>query len=204
MFSWLTHLIAGHPVTYLIVLGVAAGDVLFPLLPSETVVLTAAIVAAQGHLSIVLVIAAAVIGAFAGDNASFWLGRGFGDPIAARLFRGDKAQQRLDWARRAIKSRGGMVVVVGRFIPGGRTASTFAAGTLDMSWPRFARADAFAAVVWALYVGLLGYFGGATFKHSLWKALLLAGAVAVLVALGTELFRRFEKRRGKDLLVNDG
>ena len=48
------------------------------------------------------------------------------DPVADRLFRGEKGRARLEWAERAVDRHGGVLVVMGRFIPGGRTASTFA------------------------------------------------------------------------------
>jgi membrane-associated protein len=70
MFDWIVNLVSGSEWTYAVVLLVAGGDVLFPLLPSETLVITAAAVAAQGGLSIWLLIPATAIGAFAGDNVS--------------------------------------------------------------------------------------------------------------------------------------
>lgn len=200
MFDFITHWVSGQPLSYLVVLGVAGFDVIFPLLPSETIVITAGTLSAQGHLMIWLILVAAAIGAFCGDNLCFFLGRQVGDPIAHFLFRGHKGQKRLEWAESAIKRRGVLLIVVGRFIPGGRTASTFAAGTLEMEWTRFAAADACAAVLWAVYAGMLGYLGGETFRHSLWKPLLIAFGIATLVGLGAELYRRVQKRRGKDVL----
>jgi SNARE associated Golgi protein len=44
------------------------------------------------------------------------------------------------------------IIVVARFIPGGRTATTYAAGTVGMPWRRFLPADAIAVALWALYV----------------------------------------------------
>jgi membrane protein DedA with SNARE-associated domain len=59
--------------------------------------------------------------------------------VAQRLFKGEKARGRLEWAERAIRRRGPLLVVIGRFIPGGRTASTFAAGTSIELWRRYRR-----------------------------------------------------------------
>ena len=92
---------------------------------------------------------------------------------------------------------------VGRFIPGGRTATTFAAGTLEMDYRRFLVADASAAVIWAVYISMLGYVGGASFEDNLWLPLLIAFAVATLVAAGAEGWRRFQRNRGKDLLGDE-
>lgn len=143
-----------------------AADVLFPLIPSETIVIAAGVIAGQGELLIVGIVPAAALGAFLGDNVAFLLGRRLGEPAAERVFRGEKARRRLEWAEGAIRRRGPLLIVVGRFISCGRTATTFGAGTLGMPYRRFALADALAAVAWALYVSLLGYLGGSSFEDN--------------------------------------
>jgi len=113
----------------------------------------------------------------------------------ARFFRGDRGQKQIQWAERQLAERGGELIVIGRFIPGGRTAVTLSAGTLAYPWRRFALFDAAAAFVWALYATLLGYLGGRAFEHAPWKGLLLALAIAFAVAGGIELTRWLLKRR---------
>src|SRR5690348_3714455 len=85
---------------YAVVLLLALLDALLPVVPSETVVITAGVVAADGGLSLALVIVAAAVGAFAGDNSAYLVGRRFGTPVRDRFFRGDKARKRLAWAER--------------------------------------------------------------------------------------------------------
>jgi len=43
MFDWLSDLVSGSPITYLVVLAAAGGDVLLPIIPSETMVFTAGV-----------------------------------------------------------------------------------------------------------------------------------------------------------------
>ena len=203
MLDSIAQLVSGHPVTYLVVMAVAATDVLFPILPAETVLITAAVLASHGDLSIWLLVPAAAVGGFAGDNASFGLGRRIGDPVARRLFRGERAQRRLAWAQGAIAGHGPVLIVVARFLPGGRSGTTFAAGTLEMRWPRFAAADAMAALAWAVYASMLGYLGGASFRHSLWKPLVLSLGVGVVLGVLAEGYRRLQRRRGRDLLGDE-
>ncbi len=203
MFEWLTSEVSNNPVTYLIVFGAAATDVLLPVIPSETIVLAAAVLAGQGDLLIWLIVPAAALGAFLGDNISYWLGRKVGDPVARRFFQGEKARARLEWAERAIQERGVFLIVIGRFIPGGRTATTFASGTLEMPYRRFLVADGCAALIWAAYISLLGYVGGASFEDNLWLPLLIAFGIATLVAVAAEAWRRWQRRRGKDLLGDE-
>lgn len=197
----LTSQVSGSSWTYLIVFLAAAGDVVFPPIPSETILITAGVVASRGNLSLPLLIGAGGLGAMLGDNVAYLLGRRVGEPIAERLFRGAKAQARLDWSQRAIQSHGPVLVAVGRFIPGGRSAATLAAGLLEMPWlRRFVPFDALAAFFWAAYAVLLGFWGGSAFEDSTWKPLLLAFGIACLVALAIEAYRRVQKRRGKDIL----
>ena len=203
MFDWLTQEVGHSDLSYLIVFVACATDVLLPLVPSETIVITAAILAAQSELLIWAIVPAAMVGAFVGDNACYWLGRGVGDPVARRLFKGEKGRERLEWAEQALDRRGAVLIAVGRFVPGGRTATTFAAGTLEMRYRYFLFADAVAALLWALYVSALGYLGGEAFKDSLWLPIAASLGFAFLVALGFEAWRRFEKRRGRDMLGDE-
>jgi membrane-associated protein len=203
VFDWLSHEVSQSAVTYPVVAFACAADVLLPLIPSETIVITASVLAAQGDLLIWGIVPMVAVGAFLGDNVSYFLGRKVGDPIADRLFDDDEGQARLTWAEEALRRRGAILIGVGRFIPGGRTATTFAAGTLEMPYRQFAVADAFAAVIWAVYVSMLGYLGGETFKDSLWLPLATSFAAAMLVGLGFEIWRRIQERRGKDILGDE-
>jgi membrane-associated protein len=203
VFDWLTQEVGHSAVTYPVVFAAAGLDVLFPLIPSETIVITASVLAAQGELFIWLIVPLVALGAFVGDNLCYLLGRRIGDPIADRLFKGEKGQARLLWAEEALRRRGAILIGAGRFIPGGRTATTFAAGTLEMPYRDFIVADAFAASIWALYVSMLGYLGGETFKHSLWLPLGASFACAMAVGGGFEVWRRVQRRRGKDILGDE-
>lgn len=203
MFDWLTQEVGQSAVTYPVVFVACATDVLFPLIPSETIVITASVLAAQGDLFIWLIVPLVALGAFLGDNLCYLLGRKIGDPVADRLFKGEQGQARIKWAEEALRRRGAILIGVGRFIPGGRTATTFAAGTLEMPYRQFAVADGFAAVLWAFYVSMLGYLGGETFKSNLWLPLASSLACAMAVGLGFEVWRRWQKRRGKDILGDE-
>jgi membrane-associated protein len=200
LFDWLTSEVTDSAVTYLIVFAAAGLDVFFPVIPSETIVIAASVLAAQGDLLIFLIVPAAALGAFLADNVAYWLGRWIGEPLAERLSKGEKGRARLDWAEAAIRKRGAALVVIGRFIPGGRTATTLAAGTLEMSYRRFLLADAVAATTWALYVSMLGYLGGAAFEDNVWLPLLIALGIAFGVSGGVEVWRRRQRRHGKDVL----
>ena len=184
--------------TYPLLFAICAGDAVLPLLPSETAMIVCGVQAARGQLTLGWVIAVGALGAFAGDNASYALGRWVGKPIVGRLFPGERAQRRLGWARRFLRERGSYVLIIARFIPGGRTATTFTSGLVKLHWPtRFAPFIGIAAVLWATYGALLGYLGGRVFRDdpvlALLLALALAGATLGLVELVRWLLRRRQR-----------
>jgi membrane-associated protein len=189
-FEWLENAIDGEVWTYPAIVAAVAFDSLLPVAPSETVVIAAGVLAANGDLSPVLVVCAATLGGCLGDNASYGVGASLGRRAERRFFSSSRGRQRIEWGRRQLQERGAVIIVVARFIPGGRTATTFSAGALEMPWQRFLAIDALAAVLWATYMTLLGYFGGSAFEQSLWKPVVAAGLVAAAVTGGAELLRR--------------
>lgn len=196
MFDQFTDLVAhASGWAYAVVFVLAVVDAVFPVVPSETAVITAGVVAAAGDLVLPLVIVAAAVGAFIGDNTAYAIGHRFGARVTKRFFAGAKAQRRIDWAKRSLDERGGELIAAARFIPGGRTAVTLTAGLTAFGWRRFATYDAAAAVLWACYGGLLGYFGGRAFEEQAWKGLLLALGAALAVTAFTELVRWLLRRR---------
>jgi membrane-associated protein len=196
MFDQFTDLVSNASGwAYLIVFLLAYLDALVPVVPSETSVITAGVVAAAGDLNLMAIVAVAAGGAFLGDNTAYFVGRRFGTRINDRFFRSEKARKRVEWAHQQVSERGGELIVVARFIPGGRTVVTLSAGTLGYPWRRFVIFDAAAALIWALYASLLGYFGGQAFEQAPWKGLLLALAIAFAVAGSIEVARWYLKRR---------
>jgi membrane-associated protein len=194
LFDRFTQLVAeSSEWAYVIVFLFAYLDALVPIVPSETAVITAGVVAADGDLSLALIIPLAAAGAFLGDNTAYLIGRRFGTRATERFFRSERARHRIEWADEQLQERGGELIMVGRFIPGGRTAVALSSGTLRYPWRRFVLFDAAAALLWASYSALIGYYGGKTFEGP-W-GLLLALAIAFAVAGGIELTRWLLRRR---------
>jgi membrane-associated protein len=194
LLQGLIDLLTGSLWTYPLLLGICAGDAIFPAFPSETALIVCGLQAARGELSLEWVIVFAGLGAFVGDNASYAAGRWLGRPVVQRFFSGEVSQRRLEWAKNFLRERGSYVLVVARFIPGGRTATTFTAGLVHLRWPtRFLPYIAAAAVLWSVYGALLGYLGGRIFEDQPIYALLVAFGIAGLITGGVEAWRRFRK-----------
>ena len=110
MFNQFTHLVSNASGwAYAVVFLLALLDAILPVVPSETAVITAGVLAAAGHLSLPLIVAFAAVGALAGDNIAYFIGWRFGDAVASRFFGGEKGRKRIAWARRQLRQRGAAV-----------------------------------------------------------------------------------------------
>ena len=195
MLESLTELVSASPWTYAAIFGIAALDAVFPVLPSETAVITAGVVAGSGDLSLALLIALGAFGAFVGDSGAYGVGRLVDGRVRRLLVAGRRGQRRFELVERAFAARGSFLILVGRFVPGGRTAVTVTAGATGFPYRRFAALAIVAGVTWATYAALLGYLGGRVFEDQPLKAMLVGFGLAGLAALMIEVARRARSRR---------
>jgi membrane-associated protein len=194
-FDQIADWVSGEWWAYPIIFAVAVVDAFFPVVPSETVVIVGGNLASSGDLNLLFVILAGAAGAVLGDNISYGIGSWVGEHTVKRWFRSEKAQKRLEWAERMLDERGAYIIIIARFIPGGRTAVTFSAGYIPtFAWRRFIVYDIVAGLIWATYAAMLGYFGGKTFEERPWLGLLMALAIAMLAGLVVEAVRHLRQR----------
>ncbi|MGD9751783.1 MAG: DedA family protein [Acidimicrobiia bacterium] len=186
---------SGSPWFLLIVFVIAFLDSVIPVVPSETLVIIGGVAAGQGDQVLPMVIACGAFGAFLGDNAAYQLGVSAEGFLRRTLFRGDKGAKRLDWASRQLETRGGLLLLTARFIPGGRTAITVSSGVTRQPRRRFALYDLLACAIWATYAGTLGFFGGKTFADNHTLAFIVAFAAALSVSGVIELVRHLRNKR---------
>ena len=183
------------PVFLAVIFAVALLDSVIPLVPSETLVIVGGVAAGRGDQLLPLVMAAGALGAFAGDNLAYQLGRSAEGWLRRTLFRTEAGAKRLAWATHQLEVRGGLLLVTARFIPGGRTAVTIASGVTHQPRGRFMAFDALAATIWATYAALLGYVGGRTFENNHTLAFGVAFGLAVAVTILIETVRWLRGRR---------
>jgi|SRR5215218_2297725 len=198
MLESLLNVLAASPWAYGVLFILVLLDVLFPPAPGEIALVTSGVFAASGELSIVLVLLAAAGGAIAGDHVLYGVGRSLRGYRQGRLFR--RARNRLPQAEEQLARRSASAIILGRFVPFGRTAVTLASGILRYPWPRFAALDGIAAVLWATQGALLGYFGGKAFQNPLLGVAIGLG-FALLITAAIELARRKRRDRQASLSV---
>ncbi len=195
MLSSLTDALSGAWWTYPLVFLICAGDAVVPILPGETSLIVSGVLVSQGVLSLPLVIATGALGAFAGDSTSYLLGRRAGPWTRRRLFDGEKGRKTLAWAEHQLDKRGAVIIVVARFVPGGRTAASFMAGNTDYGYRKFAPAALAGGLLWSAYSTLLGRIGGAAFEDNALAALGVAAGIALTAAVLIEGSRKLLARR---------
>jgi membrane protein DedA with SNARE-associated domain len=162
--------------------------------PGETALIAAAVLASQGKLSIELVIAIAAAAAIVGDNIGYMLGRRYGRRLMERPGR-TKVRRQMALARgeQLFARHGPKAVFLGRWIALLRIWAAWLAGIAEMRWPSFLLWNALGGIGWALFFGLLGYFGGEATAELV--ARLGVGAAVVVVAAAVVLWVMVHRRQ---------
>jgi len=164
-------------------------------LPGEAALITAAVLASQGHFSIVAVVAVAAAGAITGDNTGYWLGRKGGRALLERtpVVR-DSFERVLPPAERFFEKHGAKTVFVARFITVLRFTAGWLAGISRMPWRRFFIFDAAGGIAWSTAVGVVAFEAGRAAADAIARYGLYAGVgiamVIVLVFVGFRAWRR--------------
>lgn len=190
----LVHTAMSSPWIYVVLFALSAIDGFLPVVPSESVVITAGAFAASGVPNVFLVMAFAAAGAFVGDHISYFIGRVAGHRLFQRFPAGSRRRKAYDTAAKVLHDRGGLILVVARYVPGGRTAMTITAGAVGYPLRKFSFFDSIAAVSWGIYSGLVGYLGGVAFEEEPLKGVLLGLGLALSVTAVVEIVR-FVRRR---------
>ena len=126
--------------------------------PGETTVIVGGLVAGQGEISLMLLIAIVWTCAVLGDVTSYALGRRLGRDFMVRHGGRVKiTEERLEQVEAFFERRGGMTILIGRFIGLVRAIAPFIAGASRMPLRKFLPYDVLGAGLWATTFCVLGY-----------------------------------------------
>ena len=162
--------------------------------PAESVLLTAAGLAKDGHFRLPLVYLTGVAAAVMGDNAGFLLGRHLGREVLAHRFSLLLTPKRIASLDRLLARWGAGAIFVVRFVPGVSTVSAVLAGSSDLPWTKYLLGNFSGALAWVAWICTLGYYGsewGERLKP-IWsgvhRATWVTLAVLIVLALAGKIF----------------
>ncbi|WP_436526340.1 DedA family protein [Actinoplanes sp. HUAS TT8] len=174
---------------YLALFGFLAVDALIPVIPIQAIMITSGALTVYGDLHLALVILIGALGMFTGDAAAFALGRSTGhrlDALRARFAprseegENSRARQAAERFTRGLRRPGPLVMLLCRFVPGGRMASGYHAGRTGYPIRYFVGYDGAASLGWACYGGLVGHLGGTAVTQSAWRLFAIAAGAALV------------------------
>ena len=171
--------------------------------PGQTLLMASALEAAEGRMSIVWLLFLVTTAATLGNSIGYAIGRSGGRSVLNKLKVNPERQQHLD---DLFKRRGGVVILLARFIDGLRQLNGIVAGVLQMPWRTFTAYNVAGALLWTCSWGLGTYYLGrdihfiAAFFHR-HRALLFVLSVAACAAL-LVYWLRFRKVSGDQETVS--
>jgi membrane-associated protein len=201
---------------YLALFGFLAVDAMFPVVPIQAIMNTSGALTIYGNLSLPLVILIGALGMFTGDAVALLLGRS----SAGRIGRGwfstrfgslrarfgpkddqprteSRAKRAAERFTRGLRQPGPLVLLLCRFVPGGRMAAGFHAGRTGYPVKKFILYDGLAALAWATYGGLVGHVGGTAVTQSAWRLFVIAATAAVVFGTAGWILAIFGGRKTK-------
>jgi membrane protein DedA with SNARE-associated domain/membrane-associated phospholipid phosphatase len=164
--------------------------------PGETTVIVGGLVAGQGQISLMVLIGIVWACAVLGDVTSYVLGRRLGRQFLVRHgARAKITEARLEQVEAFFERRGGMTILIGRFIGLVRAIAPFIAGASHMPLRKFLPYDVLGAGLWATAFSVLGFVFWRSFDQlTAWvsRGLFAFGLVVALV-VGIVFLARLER-----------
>ncbi|MCA1580886.1 MAG: VTT domain-containing protein [Acidobacteria bacterium] len=169
-------------------------------LPGDSLLVTAGVFAATGHLNIWLLMGVLVLAAIVGDTVGYWIGRRTGPALFTRpksfLFNPDHLRRAHDF----YEKHGGKTIILARFMPIVRTFAPVVAGMAAMNYRRFVSFNVIGGFLWVVSMSLIGYFLGqfAWVRKNIEIVILLVVFLSILpglVAFAREWLKNRTKQR---------
>ena len=177
------------------------GDAIFPPIPSEMLVIAGGALSAEGHVNGLLVVLLAAVASWLGDLLVFQLFKRRLSHVLDRWKWGLQFHAAVHSAiARAGRSSTYGAIIGLRFIPGGRLATTAAAGIANVSTRGFSLCAALGGLLWASWSVALGYFTGSATRLPFWASSLIGVGVGLVIGavVGVIVTRRRGSRSPVD------
>ncbi len=137
-----------------------SGILLGAVLPGDTLLFTAGLLASKGYFSITILLIGTFVSAVLGDSVGYWTGKRFG----RRLFNREESfffkKSYVTKAEHYFEKHGKKTIFLARYLPVMRTFSPILAGIAGMEYTSFLTFNVLGALAWTLSITLAGYFLG--------------------------------------------
>lgn len=192
--------------TYLLLFAIVfceTGLVVTPILPGDSLLFAAGAFAANGSLSMTVLVLALIAAAILGDTANYWIGHFLGHRLINARRRIIKPEH-LAYTHEFFEKYGGKTVIIARFVPIVRTFAPFVAGLGSMSYGRFMAYNAVGGAAWVLICTLAGYlFGNLPIVRENFSIVVLAIIFVSLLPAVWEILQARRRARRSPAAVRD-
>jgi membrane-associated protein len=127
-------------------------------LPGDSLLVTAGVFAAAGHLELTTLLLTVTLCAISGDQLGYWIGRRAGQALYRRQDSLFFKRRHLERARQFYDTHGGKTIVFARFVPILRTFCPVVAGGAQMPYARFVGYSVAGGCAWVCGMILCGFF----------------------------------------------
>jgi membrane-associated protein len=176
------------------------------LLPGDSLLITAGLVAASGKLGFWETNATMILAAILGDSTGYFIGRILGRKLFERpdslIFR----REYLERTQNFYDRHGGKTIFFARFVPVIRSFATTVAGIAKMPYTRFIAFSVSGAITWIASLTSLGYFLGSQFPEldTYINLIISATVLAIIISIIFKLIRaKIELQRAKSVKASD-
>jgi len=165
-------------------------------LPGDSLLITAGLLAAAGHLNLWWLFVLLSVAAVVGDGVGYAIGYRAGPVIFTRPKSWLFNPRHVERTREFYSRHGARTIVIARFVPIIRTFAPVVAGVGQMKYRRFLSYNVFGGVGWVLSMTSAGYILGRTVPDigSYIHILVLVVIVLSVVPIAIEVARERRKR----------
>jgi membrane-associated protein len=168
--------------------------------PGDSLLVTAGILSSPdavggGIFNPVLLALLLSASAIVGDQLNYILGRRTGTVIYQRPDGRLVKRKHFEQARAFYEARGGVAIIVARFVPILRTFVPFVAGVAQMDYRRFVTFNAIGGPLWVITMVTIGYFVGMTPLAKRIHGVIVVVVAVSLIPLAVTAFNQWRSGR---------
>jgi membrane-associated protein len=165
-------------------------------LPGDSLLVTAGILAAAGHVSLGAMLSLVTLCAILGDQLNYFVGRKAGQALYARPDSLFFKKKHLERAHAYYEKYGVKTIIIARFIPIVRTFCPAVAGAAGMTYRKYLTFDIVGGVLWVFSTVLGGFFLGRSVPN-VKENLHIVIAVVVFLSILPAIIEALRHRRGR-------